>query len=199
MIDRMSSKLQTPLKFILLIGSLVYFTLILICSFGGMGDNFFSVVANTIISVLTLGALASIPLFLLLKKERIARIIFTLLSGYWLISRSRDLLSMAFNFDAKGDGLFNTISIFGFFYGLALASCFVLIILGYILKKDVFKTIVWFILAGAIVFAYVLGILMLIMYSNFDAGWTTYVNLIALYFIHPILIPVGCLYLKDKE
>ena len=177
--------LLKPSRLILIIAAFAYAGLFTIAIFGGFGGGFLPVVANLIIFILTVAAVVAIPVLLLLKKEEAAKIVFLLVAGYWLISESRSYLSFAQVTESE-NGLVVANGVFGFLAGLALVGVLVLLVLHFILKKEVFKFCAVLTFAGAFLFIFVFFILELVLFIKYENGWTSYVNLIA-----DLIAPVG--------
>lgn len=181
--------LVKPSRLILLIASIAYVVFYLITSFGSMGGGFLEVIANLIILILTVSAVAAIPVLLFMKKEQAAKIVFILVAGFWLISRNQNYLGYASIIDGKAEGLFNALGVFGFLFGLTLAAVLVLLVLHFILKKEIFRLCALFTFALGFLFFLVFFVLSIIIYAKYDYGWTSYINLLA-----NLIAPVGILF-----
>lgn len=187
--------LSKPAKMILIIGSFVYAAWFATSKAGSMGGNFMSVMTNLILMVVGTALLAATPVFLLIKKEELAKIIFFILAGYWLLSTFQTLFAIAASYAGYGsDGLEITIGIFAFITGLALVGILVLIVLEFFLKKPIFRFISTLVFAGAILFGFVFGLLFFIYYCKWDLGWVGAVNTFIGYMLLPALLFFGLLY-----
>lgn len=195
--------LSKPARLILIIAAFAYVGVYSVVAFGGFGGGFLPVLANIIIYVLTAGAVVAIPILLLLKKEEAAKLVFLLVGAYWLISESRGLLSYANLVTENNEGLSVAYGVFGFLAGLALTGVVVLIVLKYILKKEVFKFCAVLTFVGAYSFILVFFVLRFAYqckinyeYRNYDYiiyQWLEFVNLF-LYLIAPVGVLFGYLY-----
>ena len=195
--------LSKPARLILIIAAFAYVGVYSVVALGGFGGGFLPVLANIIIYVLTAGAVVAIPILLLLKKEEAAKLVFLLIGAYWLISESRGLLSYAHLVTENNEGLSVAYGVFGFLGGLALTGVVVLIVLKYILKKEVFKfcAVLTFVVAYSIIliffilrFAYQCKINY--EYRDYDYityKWSEFVDLF-LYLIAPVGVLFGYLY-----
>lgn len=192
--------LLRPSRMILLVASIAYAAIYAVITLGNFGGGFLPVLARTIIFVLTLAALVSIPVLLLIKKEEAAKLVLVLLSGYWLISSTQNYLSYANWAGENAQALEVVIGIFGFLAGLALAGVVVLLVLKFILKKEVFKLSAVLTFAAAYLFIVVLFVLLLIYYIKLNTeykqpiyDWTNFASL-SLMLIAPISVLFGYLY-----
>ena len=192
--------LSKPARLILIIAAFAYAGLYAVISFGSFDGGFLAVVGGLIVSVLTIAAVVAVPVLLLLKKEEAAKLVFILVAGYWLVSNAQSYL-LNYSWWAEGnDGLRIVIAIFGFFAGLALTGVLVLLILHFILKKEVFKFSAVLTFAGALFFIFVLMILLLVYYIKtsveneyYNVPWTNYISLF-LMLVAPVAVLFGYLY-----
>ena len=192
--------LSKPARLILIIAAFAYAGLYAVVSFGSFDGGFLAVVGGLIVSVLTIAAVVAVPVLLLLKKEEAAKLVFILVAGYWLVSNAQSYL-LNYSWWAEGDdGLRIVIAIFGFLAGLALTGVLVLLILNFILKKEVFKLSAVLAFAGAFLFIFILVILLLVYYIKtsvendyYNVPWTNYVSLL-LMLAAPVAVLFGYLY-----
>lgn len=198
MINKLIDFLKKPARLILIIGSFLYLLLFVLIN-TEFGDTFFSVFGGITILITGVVALAVTPVFLLLKKDNIAKIVFTFLAGYWLISTILSSIGAGNNFEPDGDALFNTASIFTFILGLTLLAAVVLFILSVILKNNVLRLIAFIVVLAVIAVALLSGIFWLAMYGKYAAEYDynvpfqQVVNIIANYFILPPLVCIGAI------
>ena len=171
--------LVKPSRLILLITSIVYICLYMVSEIGSIGGGFLGVLGEVIILVLTLAALISIPVLLLLKKEEAAKIVFILVGGYWLITSNQSYLFFGNIVANNKNGLLATTGVFGFLVGLALAAVLVLLVLHFILKKEVLKFAAILTYALAFLFLFVFFILYFIIHIQNQYPWTSYLDLFA--------------------
>ena len=140
-----------------------------------------------------------VPVFLLLKKDNIAKIVFTVLAGYWLISTILSSIGAGDNFEPNGDALFNTASIFTFILGLSLLAAVVLFILSIVLKKSLLRLIAFIVVLAVVLLAELCGIFWLAMYGKYAAEYDyvvpfqQVVDIIGDYFILPPLVCIGAI------
>ena len=108
---------------------------------------------------------------------------------------------MNYTWWAEGDDALRIIiAIFGFLAGLALTGVLVLLILNFILKKEVFKFCAVLTFAGALFFILVLVILLFVYYIKtsveneyYNVPWTNYISLV-LMLVAPVAVLFGYLY-----
>ena len=167
---------------------------------GAIKGQFMPVLANLILMTVGTGAIISVPLLLLLKKETPARLIFAVLAIYWMIYAAQDNLSLA-GYAVKGmPGEAVTAGIFAFIIALLLLAVSVLLIVYYVFNRTpkvsgkVLFIVVLAVLGSIIVFSMVKGILLAIAYSGDGGNWPFVVDAIAEGFIVPPLVIVGYLY-----
>ena len=184
--------LVKPSRLILLIASIVYICLYMVGEIGSIGGGFLDVLGSVIVFVLTLAALTSIPVLLLLKKDEAAKLVFFLVSGYWLITANQSYLFFGTAVNSK-DALLNTTGVFGFLVGLFLAAVLVLLVLHFILKKEVLKlsAVLSFLLSFLLLFVFF--VLYFIVHVKYNYAWTGYLDLFAR-LTAPVAIFFGYLY-----
>ena len=180
--------LLKPARLILIICAFAYAGLYSLVTFGNFGGGFLDVLASLIVYLLTVAAVVAIPVLLLLKKEEAAKIVFILVAGFWLISENRTLLGFA-SITESNDGLVVTTGVFAFLAGLALVGVLVLLVLNFVLKKELFRFLAVLTLAGAYLFILIFVVLEIVLYAKYDAGWTTFVGLFL-----DLIAPVGVLF-----
>lgn len=192
--------LSKPSRMIFIIAAFAYVGLYAIISFAGFGGGFVSVLGGLIVSVLTIAAVVAIPVLLLLKREEAAKLVFILVAGFWLVSRAQSYTLNYAAWTEFEDGLGVCVGVFGFLAGLALTGVLVLLVLHFILKKEVLKFSAVLAFAGAYLFIFVTMILTLVYYIKMSVennyisfGWTNYVSLV-LDLVAPVAVCFGYLY-----
>lgn len=192
--------LVKPSRLILIIAGFAYAGLYAIVRFASIGGGFLPVLADLIIVTLTIGAVVAAPILLLLHKEEAAKLCFLLVAGYWLVSSTLNYLSYGDWAGEGSEGLPLVIGIFGFLAGLALAGVFVLLVLYFILKKEILKFAAVLTFAGAFLFIFVEFVLMFAYYCKLNHDydndiyrWTNFVGLF-LNLAAPVGVCFGYLY-----
>lgn len=178
---------------ILFVGSIVVFALTALSGFGNIGGDFFPVFIGIIVLVAKLAATAAVPTLLILKKDEIAKIVFVILSGYWLISSAEGQLSYA-SAVGYGTALYDCAAVFSVLFGLCLLAIIVLIVLGFALKGKDFKVVDLLLLCGAIVLGLVALILWCVIYGKNQYPWTSFVSSINYFVVIPVTVAGGLLY-----
>ena len=172
----------------LLICAITYVGLYIVARMGSIGGEILPVLSRITLVVMTIIAVGSIALLLLLKKEEAAKIVFTIVAGYWLISNSASYLTAAEGAVDGNDGLFIVTSVVGFVVGLSLTAVLVLLVLHFIMKKEILRLSALFTMAGAITVIFVLFVLNIVKFAKYSDfyDWTSYV-----YAINSLVAPVG--------
>lgn len=192
MLNTLVSFFKKPSRMILFVGSIVVFALTALTGFGGIGGDFFPVLIGIIVLVAKLAATAAVPTLLILKKDEIAKVVFMILAGYWLISSAEGELGLA---GMTGYvALYDAAAIFSVLFGLCLLAIVVLIVLGFALKGKNFKMICLLVLCGAIVLGFVALILWCVIFGKNEADWTSFVGAINTYLAIPVTVAGGLLY-----
>ena len=189
-----SSKTHNVSRLIYIIGAFLFAVLFAVSTMGDASANsqFMPVVGGLVIMVAGTAAICSVPVLLLFKKDEAAKIIFTLLVGYWIVSQGLNYLSYS-QFAVDGaPGIYVAAGIFGFLAGLALVALVVFIILHFVLgKKPIFLKVAFFILLGVVGLIVLTGILMIIAQGKYDAGWSAILSTVAYSFVASFLVLVG--------
>ena len=194
MLNKVPAKFISVARLILIIGAFLHLGVYLITSFAGLGDEFMPVLSNLILLSVTSLALAAVPVLLLIKKDKFALIVFLVLTVYFLISQSRGDISAANGAVNGQPGILVALDIFLFMYGLALLAFLAFGVVSYVLKKGKFLDIASYVLLGALMLAYVVGIFYIIVFAQGKADWTSWLNIIEFYFLFPITLSVGMFY-----
>lgn len=193
--NKLFNALLKPAKLIFVIGAFVFAGWFAVSKAGSMSGSFMSVMTNLILLIVGTALLAAAPIFILIKKENLAKIAFCILVGYWVLSEVQNLFLMAEVYTYSGsDGLEITMGIFAFLFGLALLGVLALVILEFALKKPIFRFINYLVFAGVVLFAFVYGLLAFIHCCNYNLGWVSAVDLFIGNIILPTIIFFGCLF-----
>lgn len=188
--------LLKPAKWILIIGSFVYATWFAVQTAGSINGTFMSVVSNLLILIVGSALLFSVPVLILLKKEDMAKIAFFILAGYWLISTTLTMFGYAETYTELNDGLAVTGGIFAFIAALCLVGVLALIVLEFVIKKPALRLFTFFAMLGVILFVFLAGLLLFILYAANDspAGWAYTADLLVKNLLVPAIVCFGCLY-----
>lgn len=173
----------------------LHLALTALVSFGNFGGTFIAVLANILITFTVLAALVAVPLLVVLGKRDAALIVFTVLTGYWLISTSMNQLGNANMFDVDNPVMFNVAVIFSFIYGVILLGTFVMIVLSIVFKKNpLYNSLSFLGLLSCILFGLICGIFWIVQYAQMNAQWTSFVDCINMFVVLPVLVSTGCVY-----
>lgn len=174
--------------------------IIMACLFGAAGftfitgcasfpREFFPAIGHLLSLILSLALLISIPLFLLLKYEKLAKYATFIYGGYWLINRIFSSFGATILIQsAAGSGNIAR-GIFLFLIGLSLIGAIALFTLGKIKNEHQFIMIALIVLCGTIGLFLIEFVLDIVMYVTNHASWISYFDAIA----SNLLIPVGLL------
>lgn len=193
MINNIIQTLKKPSRLILLVGSILVFAFTALTQFGSFDDEFFPVFIGIIVLVATLCATAAVPVLLILKKDDAAKIVFSILAAYWVISTARGDLSFAVVVADPYPSLYIAARLFAVFFGLCLLAVIVLLVLHFALKRD-FKLIALYVGAGALLFGFIAMILWCVVYGKQEADWTSFISEINRHLVVPVTILGGTLY-----
>ena len=198
MINNIIQTLKKPSRLILLVGSIVVFAFTALTSFSGIDGGFFPVFIGIIVLIATLAATAAVPTLLILQKDKAAKIVFSILAAYWVISTARGDLSYAVVVDDLYPDLYIAAGIFSVFFGLCLLAVIVLLVLHFTIKKD-FKLICLYVAAGALLFGFIAMILWCVIYGKQEADWTQFISEINRHLVIPVTIIGGALFYFIEE
>ena len=185
--------LVKPSRLILLIASIVYVSLYAISGFGSLGGEFMPLISRLIIMLVTIAAVVSIPVLLILKKDNIAKIVFALVGGFWLVDAARSYVSDGQAVINGADGLYITAGIFGFLAGLCLTAVLILLVFSFVLKKEALRFVSILVFIIGYVFIFITSIFQMIIEGQVNAGWTLYFISINM-MVAPIAVLFGYLY-----
>ena len=192
--DKFFNSLSKPAKWIFVIGGFFYATWFAITQATAIDGQFVSVISRMIIMIVGSALLIGAPLFILLKKDDIAKMLFLLLLGYWVLNQAQTWLSHAETFTTSRDGLAVASGIFLFIAGLGLVAIIVLIALELLLKAKFLRFISFLIMLGVIVTGFIGGLLIAIYAGKMDVFWPRGMDFLVSYMILPTIICFGYLY-----
>ena len=162
--------------------------------------QFMNVLTNIITLFIGTGLCCLPPLFLLLKKEELAKIFFVLLLGYWVLTAPSQYFFLAETFAVAREFYPVFVSIFLLLTGLALVGILVLVILQMILGLKFLRPIVNLIALIFVGASFLTAILFIIEAAIMGAGWTMYVEYGLMDFIVlPVTVGFGCLYFFQPQ
>ncbi|MCR5564742.1 MAG: hypothetical protein K6F59_02960 [Gammaproteobacteria bacterium] len=174
--------------------------IIMACLFGAAGftfitgcasfpSKFFPVIGHLLSLVLSLALLVSIPLFLILKNEKLAKYATFIYGGYWLINRIFSSFNSTILIQKEAGSGNIARGIFLFIIGLCLIGAIVLFVLGKIKNEHQFIMLALIVLCGTVGLFFIEFILDMIMCITNKLTWISYFDAIA----SDLLVPIGLL------
>ena len=190
-INKVFEILSKPAKWIFIIGALVYAVWFATRTAMSMDGQFMNVLTNIITLFVGTALIALPPVFLLLKKDELAKLFFVFLLGYWVLNAPSQFFVLAEGFADAGEFFPVFVSIFLLMVGVGLVAILVLVILEIILKLQLFRLLSLFIGIVVVLLSFTTAILFMIEAGIMGADWSIYVEF---GFIDMILLPfvVGC-------
>ena len=190
------NKLKSKAGLINAIGAFLYALLFAIVAIGRgtTSGGFMPVFAGIIIMIVGSALIAGVGLFTLLKKQAVAKLLYTVLVCYWILATAQNLLWMGGNAVEEMPGELVVGSIFAFISGLILLSVIALLVLSVLLKKKQMVLFAIFGILGFVTFMLVSGIILLVAYGKYHGSWAEGLSIAADYFVAPIVISIGALY-----
>lgn len=190
-INKVFEILSKPAKWIFIIGGFVYAVWFAMRTAMSIDGQFMNVLTNIITLFVGTALCCLPPLFLLLKKDELAKLFFAFLLGYWVLTAPQQYFFLAETFADAGQFFPVFVSIFLFTVGLALIGVLVLVILQIILKLKVLRLITLGIGILVVLLSFTTAILFMIEAGIMGAAWAMYIEY---GFIMMILLPfvVGC-------
>ena len=185
--------LAKPSKLIYLVCAFAYAGLFAIATLGCLGGEFLPVISSLLVFLMLFAGAIAAPLLVVLHKEQAAKIVFGLVSAYWLVIAVQNNLGYTVFCQDGFSALQATIGVFGLLIGLCLLAVLVLAILSVVLKKELFKLVSILSLVGAFVFYFVMMVLLFVLYVKHETQWTNFIQLFV-DLVAPAAILFGYLY-----
>ena len=186
--------LTKPAKWVLIIGGFIYAVWYAIGRGANMDGQFMSVLVNLILLVVGTALLAATPVLVILKKNDMAKIVFLILVGYWLLSSIQSYYGFADVFCSVNDGVSITSGVFFFLAASCLLAVLVFIVLEFALKKQGMRFFAFIVMLALIVLAFLAGLFYFIQAVRVEAGWYQYINPWVEYMLLPVVVCFGYLY-----
>ena len=187
--------LAKPAKWILVIGSFIYAAWYAVGRGANMNGNFMTVLVNLILLFVGTALLVTTPILVLLKKNEMAKTVFLILVGYWLLSRIQEHYGWAETFcENTNDAVAVIGAIFFFIAASCLLAVLVLIILEFALKKPGLRFFAFIAILVFIFFAFLAGLFYFIEAIRYEWGWYSCVNPWVEYLLLPIVVCFGYLF-----
>lgn len=201
--NKVFAALSKPAKWIYMFGSFAYALLYVIAYLISAGNNgtmnsFFPAISVILIVLLAIILIPAAGVLILLKQEKIAKIVFMVLGDFAVLSYVFNGLNEVQNWAdpqiVQNAELWNTCIVFNFFFALSLLAVIVLIIISVILKKKLLQTIAFFAFLGVMLLAFLTGVFYTINGGVVDVGFAIMTQIILEFFIQPVLLVFGYLY-----
>ena len=187
--------LAKPAKWVLIIGGFIYALWYAISRGASMDGSFMSVLVNLILLIVGTALLVAVPILVLLKKDDMAKIVFLILVGYWLLTSIQSYYAAAEGFcDAQDDAVAIIAGIFFFLAASCLLAVLVFIVLEFALKKPAMRFFAFIVLLALIVLAFLAGLFYFIEAVRFEWGWRQYIDPWIEYMLLPIVVCFGYLF-----
>lgn len=179
-----------------MVGSLLAAALFtLLVTAGNLGGGFMPVICGLFILLIMVSVWACVPVFVLIKKEDVAKKSFVLVLAYWYITSLIAFFNDGMWARDGVDGLLIAFGVFSFFLALTFLGAIVVYVIGTITKKAFLEKLGFFIFAGSSLFLLICFALAAATNATiFNSTWTTYFADIRMYLILPVGIFFGAIY-----
>lgn len=199
-INKVFEILSKPAKWIFIIGALVYAVWFATRTAMSIDGQFMNVLTNIITLFVGTALIALPPVFLLLKKDELAKLFFVFLLGYWVLNAPSQFFVLAEGFADAGEFFPVFVSIFLLMVGVGLVAILVLVILEIILKLQLFRLLSLFIGIVVVLLSFTTAILFMIEAGIMGADWSIYVEYgLVTMILLPIVVGCGCICLLGVD
>ena len=190
-INKVFEILSKPAKWIFIIGGFVYAVWFAMRTAMSIDGQFMNVLTNIITLFVGTALCCLPPVFLLIKKDELAKLFFVFLLGYWVLTAPQQYFFLAETFADAREFFPVFVSIFLLITGLGLVAILVLVLLEIVLKIKFLRLLSLFIGIIVVVLSFTTAILFMIEAGIMGAAWAMFVEY---GFIMMILLPfvVGC-------
>ena len=162
-------------------------------------NRFFPVIGQMITMIIVLALDLSIPLLLIIRKDKLAKIAFYLVGFYTLLNVIFNGLNYSQGITNNADTLLLLYRIFGFVATLAFISMIVLYIISRIKHNNLLESIMFLIFASAMTLLFTGLILVYIYYGKNDIGWVSWFSRFEDLMIMPAALLFGFLHFIYEE
>lgn len=197
--NKLFDVLKKPAKWIFVIGAFAYALWFAIQTAGQIDGGFMSVMTRLVLLIVGTALLVISPVFVLLNKNEIAKLVFIFLMGFWLLNSIQSWFALSEAYANSGEGLPIVTSIFTFIAGLGLVAILVLTILEFALKKPALRNISLIVFLGVIGVSFIAGILNFITAIIYELGWINIVSSLFDFVILPTIICFGYLHFFTSQ
>lgn len=199
-INKVFEILSKPAKWIFIIGALVYGVWFATRTAMSIDGQFMNVLTNIITLFVGTALICLPPVFLLLKKDELAKLFFVFLLGYWVLTAPSQFFVLAEGFADAGEFFPVFVSIFLLTVGVGLVAILVLVILEIILKLQIFRLLSLFIGIIVVLLSFTTAILFMIEAGIMGADWSIFVEYgLVTMILLPIVVGCGCVALLGVD
>ena len=199
-INKVFEILSKPAKWIFIIGALVYGVWFATRTAMSIDGQFMNVLTNIITLFVGTALICLPPVFLLLKKDELAKLFFVFLLGYWVLTAPSQFFILAEGFADAGEFFPVFVSIFLLTVGVGLVAILVLVILEIILKLQIFRLLSLFIGIIVVLLSFTTAILFMIEAGIMGADWSIFVEYgLVTMILLPIVVGCGCVALLGVD
>ena len=199
-INKVFEILSKPAKLIFIIGAFVYAAWFATMTAMGIDGQFMNVLTNIITLFVGTALICLPPLFLLLKKEELAKLFFVFLLGYWILTTPQEFFFLSETFASAREFYPVFVSIFLLIIGLGLVGILVLVILEMVLNLKFLRFITLIIAFAVMATCLVTAILFMILCGINNAPWNMYIQYAVIdMIILPFTVGCGCICLLGVD
>ena len=199
-INKVFEILSKPAKWIFIIGAFVYGAWFATRTAMSMDGQFMNVLTNIITLFVGTALICLPPVFLLLKKDELAKLFFVFLLGYWVLTAPSQFFVLAEAFADAREFFPVFVSIYLLTVGVGLVGILVLVILEIILKLQIFRLLSLFIGIIVVLLSFTTAILFMIEAGIMGADWSVFVEYgLFMMMLLPIVVGCGCVALLGVD
>jgi hypothetical protein len=193
-INKVFEILSKPAKWIFVGGAFAYALWFAIRTAMSIDGQFMNVLTNIITLFVGTALCCLPPVFILIKKEELAKLFFVFLLGYWVLTAPSQYFFLAETFADAREFFPVFVSIFLLLTGVGVVGILVLSILEIILKIKFLRLLSLFIGIIVVALSYTTAILFMIEAGIMGADWSIFVEygLITMILL-PFVVGCGCI------
>ncbi len=199
-INKVFEILSKPAKWIFVGGAFAYALWFAIRTAMSIDGQFMNVLTNIITLFVGTALCCLPPVFILIKKEELAKLFFVFLLGYWVLTAPSQYFILAEGFADAGEFFPVFVSIFLLATGVGVVGILVLVILEIILRIKFLRLLSLFIGIIVVALSFTTAILFMIEAGIMGADWSIFVEygLITMILL-PFVVGCGCIALLGVD
>ena len=199
-INKVFEILSKPAKWIFVGGAFAYALWFAIRTAMSIDGQFMNVLTNIITLFVGTALCCLPPVFILIKKEELAKLFFVFLLGYWVLTAPSQYFFLAETFADAREFFPVFVSIFLLLTGVGVVGILVLVILEIILRIKFLRLLSLFIGIIVVALSFTTAILFMIEAGIMGADWSIFVEygLITMILL-PFVIGCGCIALLGVD